>query len=178
MPRKLNEQKYCSWCGAEVAFKSEWMSACNGCGFKNYLNPKPCINAIITRDDKAMILKRTIDPGNGKFNVLGGFVDLSDESLEAATYREIEEETGITRSELSPLRYFASQECHQYIWQNSFVPCMCVYFVMELSQNKEISVGKSENSQIRWVRKDDLNDIDFAFAVDKQMLIKYFSEGL
>ena len=46
------------------------------------------------RGGKVLLARRAIDPHKGKFDTIGGFVDLS-ETLEAGALRETKEETGL-----------------------------------------------------------------------------------
>jgi NAD+ diphosphatase len=176
MPRKLNEQKFCGWCGAQVAYKSEWMSECPNCGYKNYFNPKPCTNLIIRLDDKVLLSERALDPGKGKLDLPGGFMDMTDRDIETTVYREVQEELGLARSDISKLKYIGSL-VQKYHWQNSEVYCACFFFVCDLLKSaKDIVVDQTENTRVRWIGTDDLQHVDFAFEVDKEMLTKYFEE--
>jgi NAD+ diphosphatase len=177
MPRKLNEQKFCGWCATEVIYKSEWMSECPGCGYRRYFNLVPCNNVIITNGEKVLLLERAIEPRKGTFNLPGGFMDMTDTSMETAALREIEEEVGLKEDGLSPLHYFGSGVHHTYNWQDSFIPCVCFFYTTELRTKREIVIDQSESTRIRWVRKEDLQNIDFAFDIDKKMLAKYFKEA-
>ena len=51
-------------------------------------------------EDKILMCKREKDPYKGKFNLVGGKVEFGENELEAA-YRELEEETGITKNEIN-----------------------------------------------------------------------------
>ena len=49
--------------------------------------------------DKILMCKREKDPYKGKFNLVGGKVEPNEDELEAA-YRELQEETGITKDDI------------------------------------------------------------------------------
>ncbi len=49
--------------------------------------------------DKILMCKRVKEPYKGKFNLVGGKVELNEDELQAA-YRELEEETGITNKDI------------------------------------------------------------------------------
>ncbi len=51
-------------------------------------------------EDKILMCKRAKDPNKGKFNLVGGKVEPNEEELHAA-YRELQEETGITRDDIT-----------------------------------------------------------------------------
>ena len=49
--------------------------------------------------DKILMCKREKEPYKGKYNLVGGKVEIGEDELEAA-YRELKEETGITREDI------------------------------------------------------------------------------
>ena len=175
--RQLHEQNFCGWCGSKVTYPSQWMSVCNGCGYKNYLTPRPCCNIVIKKNGRLMMAERAVDPGKGKMDFPGGFMDMTDDSIEAAAYRELLEEFRLTREMVSPLRY-AESSVAQYPWCDSAVPCACFYFTCDLLVDEidPAGIDQSENSRLRWVRLADAVTIDFAWDNDKQMFEKFFNE--
>jgi NADH pyrophosphatase NudC (nudix superfamily) len=176
MPRKLNEQKFCGWCGAKVDYKSDWMSECPNCGYKHYDNPRTCCNLVISKGDDVLLLQRSIEPNKGKFDLPGGFMDINDDSIEAATYRELKEELGLDKNKVSTIQYLGSGT-ETYLWQDSELPLACFYFSCTLNVDAdEVVVDQKENSQLRWISQDDLNNTELAWPLDKKMLTKYFKE--
>lgn len=51
-------------------------------------------------EDKVLMCKRTKEPYKGKYNLVGGHVELNEDELHAA-YRELQEETGISNNDIS-----------------------------------------------------------------------------
>jgi NADH pyrophosphatase NudC (nudix superfamily) len=168
--RKLNEQKFCSWCGAQVTYTAKWASNCPQCGYAQYQNPKPCCGAIITHGGKILMTQRAIEPQKGKYDLPGGYMDMDDESMEGCVYRELFEELGLDKEMLGPLQYIGSG-ISPYEWHDSEILTAPFYYHCELLTNKEkITVDQSENSQVRWVEKKDLPMIEFAWEIDKKMI--------
>ena len=69
-----------------------------------------CIVVFNKEKDAALFCKRREDPFKGLYNLVGGKVEPGEKSVEAA-YRELEEETGITRRQihlyrLMDIRYY------------------------------------------------------------------------
>lgn len=172
MLRKLNEQKFCGWCGSIVDYLGKWNNTCRGCGYKNYINPKPCTSIFIVKGDNVAMVEQAMEPAKGKYNMPGGFVDISDESIEAGALRELKEELGIRENVVKNLEYFGSG-VSVYPWNDSEICCLAAYYICELN-NYLFKIDLSENSRIRWVGAGDLPDIDFAWDIDKVMLTKYF----
>jgi len=67
---------------------------CGRCGFVFYLDPKVAACTICEVDGGIVLLRRTIEPGLGKWVFPGGFVDLGEPVPEAAI-RETREEANL-----------------------------------------------------------------------------------
>jgi 8-oxo-dGTP diphosphatase len=67
--------------------------------------PQTAVGAIIFRDDKVLLVKRTNHPGKGLWAIPGGRVKLG-ETLKEAARREVEEETGVIISPKDPIYVF------------------------------------------------------------------------
>ena len=78
-----------------------------------------CIMIYNQTGKKLLFCKRTKDPYKGKFNLVGGKIEPGEEGSHAA-YRELEEETGITREQIT-LRHmmdftYYNQNCYMEIY--------------------------------------------------------------
>jgi ADP-ribose pyrophosphatase YjhB (NUDIX family) len=68
---------------------------CRSCGFVFYLDPKVAVGTIIGAGESGVILiRRSIEPGYGRWVFPGGYADRG-EALEAAAVREAREECGL-----------------------------------------------------------------------------------
>jgi ADP-ribose pyrophosphatase YjhB (NUDIX family) len=68
---------------------------CGSCEFVFYLDPKVAVGTIIAAGDSGVVLiRRSIQPGYGKWVFPGGYADRG-EALEAAAVREAREECGL-----------------------------------------------------------------------------------
>ena len=97
MARMLN---HCSNCGAPLVrerLETEHRdrSVCRSCGFIAYVNPRLVVTTIpVTDAGEAILLRRGIDPGYGRWAQPGGFLEV-DETVAEAAVRETLEETGL-----------------------------------------------------------------------------------
>ncbi len=104
---------------------------------------------------KTLMCKRTKDPYMGMYNLIGGKIEKENDGLNEA-YRELEEETAITRNDIV-LSYFMSIE---YITFNKSIE---VYYGI---LNKNVKLIEEVN-KLEWV---DINDNFFDMN-------KYAGEG-
>lgn len=91
--------RYCPRCGGSLQLKllkagEPQRLACLACGFVLYLDPKVAACTICMLDGGVVLLKRAIEPGQGRWVFPGGFVDRG-EPVQQAAVRETFEESGL-----------------------------------------------------------------------------------
>lgn len=87
--------KFCPKCGQKYAPQTNINLVCEACKFVFYQNSKPTASTLIINDQNQVLLgKRAIEPGKGKWDVIGGFLELG-ETPEAGAIREAKEEAGV-----------------------------------------------------------------------------------
>jgi NAD+ diphosphatase len=97
--------QYCGRCGAPTAPKpEERVRVCPSCKLSAYPRVAPAVMALVTRG-RELLLGRSPHFPAGMYSALAGFVEPG-ETLEQCVAREVEEEVGVTVTQLS---YFASQ---------------------------------------------------------------------
>lgn len=117
---------------------------------------------------------RNIQPQKGKVDLPGGFMDLADTSIEIATQRELFEELGLKKEQITALKYVGSAT-NPYNWMESWIHTVSFFFETELLVDETaIRVDLKENTKYIWVTKDDHDSIDFAWQSDKTMLKNYW----
>ena len=96
-----------------------------------------------------LFCKRKKDPYKGKFNLVGGKIEPGENGFDAA-YRELEEETGITREEIC-LRHMMD---FTYFNQN----CTVEVYVGVLEREKDL---RAETHPLYWLStEEDLFDLE------------------
>lgn len=68
---------------------------CERCGRIHYLSAKPAAGALVVREGRVLLVRRGIEPGLGRWDIPGGFLEV-DEHPEAGARRELHEETGLS----------------------------------------------------------------------------------
>ena len=85
----------CPACGSsDIVFDKNKKFSCGQCAFTYYHNVAAAVAAILEYDKKIVLIRRAKDPGKGKLDLPGGFVDPK-ESAEEAVIREVKEELQI-----------------------------------------------------------------------------------
>ncbi len=67
---------------------------CPNCGRVVFYDPKVAVVIFVTEGDRLLLVKRSNDPGSGRWALPAGFID-ADEDPKAAAIRETQEETGL-----------------------------------------------------------------------------------
>lgn len=96
---------FCPICG-EAIEKVEDRAECPACGYVAYANPVPAAEAVCFDGAGRILLgRRAVDPGEGLWDLPGGFLR-EDEHPLAALRREILEETGLALDRLDFLGFW------------------------------------------------------------------------
>ena len=88
--------RFCPLCGAGLApsrIKPQEPErlVCTQCDFVHYADPKLAAGCIVETDGGLVLLRRSIDPGYGKWVFPGGYVDRGERVEEAARRETLEE---------------------------------------------------------------------------------------
>lgn len=104
--------RYCPRCATELVMRpaeddEPARPHCPRCGFVQYGNPSPTVQAWIDRGGSFLALRRNRDPLRGEWNMPGGFVEAGESGPEAIR-REVAEETGLEIETAGVIGIFAS----------------------------------------------------------------------
>lgn len=79
---------------------------CPSCDFIYFTDPKVGVGVLITKGDKLLLVRRTMNPERGKWSIPAGFLDRGEDPREVAV-REVYEETNlrVTIEELVDVYY-------------------------------------------------------------------------
>jgi 8-oxo-dGTP diphosphatase len=94
----VNKFLCCAVCGRDLDTKKiegRKRAVCPDCGWVVYENPLPSAAAFVKNPNQEILLvKRGVEPGQGKWALPSGFIEI-DETPEKACLRELKEETGL-----------------------------------------------------------------------------------
>lgn len=91
------QARYCLLCGTplqERPVHGRLRPVCPSCGYVHYVNPIVAAGALVTQEDKVLLIRRAVAPAQGAWGLPAGYAE-ADETPEEAARREVEEETGI-----------------------------------------------------------------------------------
>lgn len=87
--------EFCPKCGQKYEEQPGPHLVCQACGYIFFQNSKPTVSTIIVNEQNQVLLgKRAMEPSLGKWDVIGGFLELG-ESPELGALREAKEEAGV-----------------------------------------------------------------------------------
>lgn len=125
------------------------------------LNPSLAVNAIVTKEEKILLVKRKNEPFKGFWSLPGGFVEYG-ETVEEAVRREVKEETGLTVEIEKLVGIYSERDRHP----GRHVVAVC--YSAKIKEG-EISVNLEENEEIKFFSFSELPK-NLAFDHNKMIL--------
>lgn len=129
------------------------------CGFHYFHNVAAAVMVALCWQDEVLVAVRAREPGQGMWDLPGGFVD-PDESLEQAVQRELHEELGWQPPPES-VRYLGSFP-NTYRYDNITYKTCDTVFVVTLS-DKPVLQAADDVAALYWVKRSELELERFAF---------------
>lgn len=143
---------------------------CTQCKRAWYRHSAPTVGCVIVREGRALVAVRGSEPEKGRLDVPGGFLGPGEDPIEGLK-REIREELDVEVD-------VSVEDCigmtpHRYGDQGDFV--LALGFRARLVGG-EPRAG-DDVADIRWVALDELDDLDFAWDHDKELIRKGLEHG-
>jgi NADH pyrophosphatase NudC (nudix superfamily) len=162
--------KYCPKCGAAamrvVGLK---LLRCEACGFELYLNPAAAVaGVIVDGQGRMVVLVRGNEPGRGRWDLPGGFVDPGD-TAEEAIRREVREEVGL---EVTAVRYLGSWP-NVYEYGGVRYRTLDLGFVCEATGVEQARPMEREIEQVLLLPPGEIDIGRFAFASVGRIAAEY-----
>ncbi len=162
---------FCPSCGAPgLKFDGKNRYSCDACAFSFYQNTAAACGAILTLNDRILLLKRGKEPAAGMLDFPGGFIDPG-ESAEEALRREIREEIGVP---VEDLRYFRSAP-NVYRYRNVSYPTCDLVFTGRISRVPE-EIQRSEIAAFGLYSRDEIRLEEIAFPSLRAAMAAFLSE--
>lgn len=168
LEHELGAYRFCPVCGG--ALEARLIKAgeperlvCRQCEFVLYLDPKVAVGTIIdSGESRVALIRRSIEPGYGKWVFPGGYVDRG-EQIEAAAIREAREECGLD------VRIDALVGIYSYAGRT---PIIIVYAAAVVGGSL---VAADEALEARAFAAPDIPWNDLAFRSTKEALEDYYA---
>jgi len=146
--------RFCPRCGGplETVLRPNHphpLQVCAACGRIHYRNAKPCAGALVTRDGRLLLVRRSIEPFQGFWDIPGGFLE-EGEHPEAGAVREVYEETGLEVRLTGLLGFYMDR----YVYQGEQGVTLNIYFLAEVTGGTELA--GDDAAEIGWFLPDRL----------------------
>lgn len=109
--------------------------------------------------DEILLIRRSKDPGKGKYGVPGGFVDMG-ETVEDALVREIREEVNLEVAEIKFLASFPNE----YHFHGVAYAVIDMYFTCLVESTEFLSIDPAEVESVHLCRPEEVDEDQMAFA--------------
>jgi 8-oxo-dGTP pyrophosphatase MutT (NUDIX family) len=151
----LASWRACPRCGEALEHEDNSVR-CPACGLSVYANPAPTASAIVLDGrGRVLLARRAVEPGKGRWDLLGGFIDEDEDPL-AALRRELAEEIGLDVQPGDFVGGFPDR------YGEDGPPTLNLYWTARLDGEPQPS---DEIAELRWFEPEALPDRgEFAFA--------------
>lgn len=163
---------YCPKCGQNtLLWDGEKKWSCSHCDYVLFHNCAAAVAVVIRCGDEIMLTRRNQNPGLGKLDLAGGFVDPK-ESAEEACIRELNEEL---KMPLNPKRLRLLMTLpNVYHYKGIDYNTLDIFFEYSVENKTSLlDLDYSEVSEVVWLHKNDLNIDDLAFDSQKRFFGHY-----
>jgi ADP-ribose pyrophosphatase YjhB (NUDIX family) len=143
---------------------------CPHCGRVWYRHSAPTAGAAIVKGDKALVTVRARDPEKGRVDVPGGFLHAGEHPIDGLK-REVKEELGVEVA--CEVEDCLSLATHRYGEDGDYV--LALGFRVRLVSGEPEATD--DVAAMKWVTKDELDGIDFAWEHDRELVRKALEKG-
>lgn len=152
----MQQMSFCQQCGKEeFDFIDSRKWRCRSCGHVLYFNTAGAVAGILEYKDKILLTVREKEPGAGKLDLPGGFIDFN-ESAEEALSRELKEELGI---EIRKERWkYLCSSPNTYPYRGINYHTIDLFYTVPITSEK-ISPDKKEIRSYRWIARNELASV-------------------
>jgi ADP-ribose pyrophosphatase YjhB (NUDIX family) len=152
----LDGWRFCPRCGGQLNHAEDHL-ACATCGERFWANAIPGVQGILERDGQVLLARRAHEPRRGHWDLPGGFVNETEDPLDALR-REFREETGLDVHPMELLRIDIEPYDHRHVFSVTWI----VHAEGE-------PVAADDVEELRWFARDDVPE-EMAFPGQQTVL--------
>jgi 8-oxo-dGTP diphosphatase len=147
--------KHCPRCAGRLDIDGK-EAKCRSCGRVVYANPAPTGSAILVdHDGRVLLARRAGDPGAGKWDLPGGFIEEGEDPV-TTVHREVDEEAGVEIETTEFLGGFADH------YGDDGIPTVNLYWTARIVAGDPSPAD--DVASLEWFDPDELPDEEeFAF---------------
>ena len=150
--------EYCPRCkSSDIPFDNKKKFKCSACSFTYFHNVATAAAAILEYDKKILLIRRAREPGKGKLDLPGGFIN-PEESVEDGLKREIKEELGINLNEIKYIGSSPNVYEYKEVTYNT-----CDLFFYSKIESVPTEFNRTEISELVLINLSEIVLKDFAF---------------
>lgn len=170
----MKDLKFCPKCGKEtLLWDGEKKWSCSHCDYVLFHNCAAAVAVVIRCENEIMLTKRNQEPGKGKWDLAGGFVDPK-ESAEETCERELLEELNI-KIDKEKLKIMMTLP-NVYHYKGINYNTLDIFFEYNVDEKFDAELEISEVSEIAWIPYNKIKIEDIAFDSQKKFFQKYLTE--
>jgi len=158
--------RHCPNCGTEHPDPGEIPFRCSNCDFAMFFGPVAAVGALVVDSEgRLLLVRRSRDPGKGKWGLPGGFVDRN-ETIEDALIREVFEETKLRLTDVKLFMTYPNR--YDY---NGFVSAVIdLFYTCRFDDRDDIKLQQSELDRFAWVESAEMYLNEMAFASNRRAI--------
>jgi 8-oxo-dGTP pyrophosphatase MutT (NUDIX family) len=174
---------FCPACASKkIIFDAGKVFRCPDCGFVYFHNTAAATGCIIEADGRLMFLVRGKDPGKGKLDLPGGFIDPGEGAIEGL-YRELREEIGWSPpippgTALTDVFTLFASFPNVYPYKNINYNTCDLYFCLSSPglREQDLVPERTEISAIHFLRPEEIDYDELAFDATRRAVREYLNK--
>jgi 8-oxo-dGTP diphosphatase len=167
---ELDGWKHCPVCATPVE-PADGRVECPECGFVTYAHSMPTASAVVGDEEgRVLLAKRAHDPGAGKWDLPGGFLEEGEHPLDCVA-RELREEAGIGLTDERLLGIWMDR----YEYKRRVVATLNIYYSARIGEGTPEPAD--DVAELRWFAPDDVPAGELAFGHIEDVLSAWRAEG-